>query len=359
LPGKFASVYTPGNNFYNPLIKLNLTDAMGTRLSTTFVPSPIVDSTIPGFSGLQVSLVGILSTPDIVMTDRKVRLDLTSNTHYLSQASEANVPTRGMLGDIQGSSVFAMTTFPSTLLTKFDPAIKGPTEYGFWEGGYQQTPKQELPSLFRGRVWYVESGKLISNDTGLIPILLRVRTTSSLSIVRRVAQVCPRLSVNSAHGCFTCPQGFSLNITASSACLPGLVVVTMDGALVSTQSISITVTDQTYLIRATSGVQHTSGTISLTSGTETVSASFAATLDNWVLVTNNTVGIIGTISPSNDHTGLGNFWDFLSNVAFANWTNSIISTLLTLFAVIGLVILFWKCFNRVLLKVSGKKKNSM
>jgi hypothetical protein len=344
-PNKFANVYGITENNYSPIIQVNFTDATGSHISEEFYPVVGADIVVPGLSALTIQLIGVLSVPDVNLAPYKVRFDLSDSKYSLSLAAEANVPVPYFLGDIQGQSVFSLSTWPATQTSKFATDIQR-NSGSFSTPGFDSN-KVDLPALHLGRMWYVENGNLVSNDTGLVPLLVAIKTSSSMSLVRKIAQVCPRLTIDSTQGCFNCPQGFSLNITAYSTCLPGLVTVSSSDVDITTKYLTIDTESQTYLVKALSGLQHASGSITLTAGDKTATATFVATLDFWTTVT-NTTGIIAVANRGSTSDGsVSDFWDFMSNVAFAGWMSGTLSTLITLIVTVMIAVFAFKIFNRL------------
>jgi hypothetical protein len=176
------------------------------------------------------------------------------------QASEKNIPSRAVIGDIQADTDVKLNQmgvnafiFASEIFLRADAASA--TSYTFAKSGYDTSweasrKNGEVPGTVDGRFWNYESNTLtveVENDISA-QVVMSMSDGFRIQLLR--SKVCPEVTIKDVSGCYQCSLGFSVRITGHSSCESGLVTVTSDDTAVQiyTTSFLFNETETEYLI---------------------------------------------------------------------------------------------------------------
>lgn len=151
---------------------------------------------------------------------------------YFADASPANSPVAGKLGDIQASTATAFNT-PSVSAFKYSPAIiatKNP--FTFTKSGILETGLTAVPIPFnsgQGTFSFDKATKtLVSSNYNIGALVVEVSTTQPFQYTLDLVAVCPNITSMVITGCYDCPSHASAKVNAYSTCGEGSVSVGMD-----------------------------------------------------------------------------------------------------------------------------------
>jgi hypothetical protein len=180
-------------------------------------------------------------------------------TAKYGSTSAKNSPTTFNIGDIQAATPVALAT-PSVNAFIFDHdigsvVVSGRTAtFTFTRSGIHETfpVLSSLPTMIGGNIWAYTNGTLQSPIQNPGALLFEVSTTSPVTFTQNVNLVCPVCGETiAASGCYSCDEGFRINITLSSTCLEGLVdlQVSDPDILLNTRALSlVSVAPTTYSV---------------------------------------------------------------------------------------------------------------
>jgi hypothetical protein len=327
----FATIYTPSQQRFVPYVQVIVTESNVVTSSSVLLMRPGI--TQIALSNYVVSLVGTLSTPSVGVGSKYLRID-DNGVVSLTDAAPPNSPQPGVPGDIQGPSATFMLNVFLRKTIRVSPLL----HIG---GGFQSPgvllPGVKLPGLFNNRYWIPQGTQIYCNETESTPILLHLTTPNPVTFTRTIVSVCPKMSIIAISGCFACPFGFTVNVSASSTCLSGSAVFSGDSFSVTESAIYLTQIPAYFLVHCSSVNKALSGVLKLSSGIYHSDESLSATLDDYTNFTpegNFTVGVVSNEGTSDPWT---NFSDFLSNIAFGSWLNGILSFLII---AIGIIVVY-------------------
>lgn len=201
---------------------------------------------------------------------------------YYGQASDANSPIPGTIGDIQANTDTILYQ-KSTNFNQFiyshgavQPLIKDSSmDFKYPTRGLnKQLPVlTKLPATINGNIISVSDDTLYMLETTGSPLQLSLETTSNIHFTRQIKSVCPKVSQNvlSQNGCSNCLQGLPIYFIAKSTCNSGMVDVSLectDGiAQLLTNSIVLNIVDEEKVIYLRPTTDFVTCTITLTGDT--------------------------------------------------------------------------------------------
>jgi len=266
------------------------------------------------------------------------------NSYFLSDYCPLNSPCLNLPGDIQAA-------FPTNLTTASHHSFNFNRQIGTMNIGSSSATvswaqngilgnKFLLPYLYNSRVWEMNSGFLVANETQPSSMLVRMTTRSAFSFSRTLDLICPIAELVSVDGCYKCPLGAVAIFNIRSVCLPGLIplrLVTEDNVTLSVNSLDIGTSNSSYSVTFDSFVKNVVfdivfGTIDYNS---TVHVTAVLRDYSEVTVPN------GTDSATDG--GSSSFWDGLSDLYkdkfFGNWWRSLLSSIAHIFMTIAIIIM--------------------
>lgn len=254
-PGKEVFILKKATTpIFTPKILVRITDASGIReiISSTNEAIPV-----PGFV---VSLNGIFSqtitdmSNDYIMVHNNTATTLEP-TRWVP-ASARNQPVVLTIGDIQAASQAALLS-PTETSFAYAPnlftRVEHDTSEGFeWaQSGYsRRLVYQTFPAISGGDIWYYKQNTIESNLTNPAGIDLSIKMDGSFALSQTVSLVCPKMSLVSASGCYSCAKGSIIAIKIKSTCGDGVVSIESSDpqVVVFSQHISIGSTDDDVTI---------------------------------------------------------------------------------------------------------------
>jgi hypothetical protein len=189
------------------------------------------------------SLVGdqtIFGLNNIIYDDTIARIGATS---------AKNAPIRMNVGDIQATSPTALSTASPTAfiydINNVQHTTSGrTTTFVIASSGYALTwpVLDTLPKMIAGNIWAFANNSLQSALQNPGQLLFSLETTNSVTFVQNVNLVCPLCGTEiEASGCYSCTEGFRLNVSLGSSCLEGPVQFSTNSAInLFTSSITLT-----------------------------------------------------------------------------------------------------------------------
>lgn len=312
--GNFHGVAEFGQRFQNPMVNI--------RFESTAIPAWDINLSFSGQSmereGFRFTIIGSLvgDTPDFA--DRKF-IWKDHNNAWIGFASDPNSPAVGGVGDIQAPTTEQlMTASPNAFLIPADIATKAEhsqrDEWLFASNGLPAVNNYpKLPTMFNGQFWFWDgvTELLTASISNPGALLMTMETTASVKINRIVNVVCPRFFIDSIGGCYQCSQGFMIQITAWSVCLPGTVTVTENAALIQlgTPTLAIDLEHKQYNISGMTTSEHNRFFLTLTGNGDEYSqeTSFTAV---FVPVVNTTDNCTTVFCPGNSTADTGSSGSF-------------------------------------------------
>jgi len=97
----------------------------------------------------------------------------------------------------------------------------------------------KLPLIVDGNNWYFEDNLLKANVQDGGALVFTVKSDGNFGAIVYSDVVCPKAVLNHVSGCYGCPQGSVANITLTSVCKSGLVLVTASDAEISIWSTAV------------------------------------------------------------------------------------------------------------------------
>lgn len=202
----------------------------------------ITFSGLPVLSGnMQMRFDGLLDTPvnDISSHGAKKMIEYkVGNTVYraLEPASDANIPIKGRIGDIQSGSQTNLQVakrngfifnqqIVKEVLTGYSVAFVSDES-----GVADQVMNDFLPLVDSYGLTTYQSGKIVRRLDESGAALVSVSSTDGFKVTRTHNLVCPLFtSAVDATGCFSCEDGVVLTFTARSTCSDGFSTVSIHG----------------------------------------------------------------------------------------------------------------------------------
>jgi len=285
---------------------------------------------------LSIQVVGSFPPPTVTISPKKIIQN--GGLTFLTDACDRNVPCLGLPGDIQaGISANVTRADPNAFIfnTQIATLNIGDRSVGasFYRVGVTAA-MQQLPTYYNGRVWELKNGFLTANETATNAILIRVQTNSPITLSRTLDIVCPKFSILSYAGCFTCSFGATVIIQARSTCLPGNALVYVPDTLnvsLSQNSLQLTADNQNFTIHFLASDRNVDFQLYLKAngGIENHNISMILLSSSELESMNDTLGhAAATSSGSGWDDFISSVGNFFSNILFGNWWSSLLSTIM-------------------------------
>jgi len=339
--GPVYQVFSPGTITFEPSVWVNI-QGPGVNINRAVTLSQNSISV----GNFTVKLNGAFQGNQISFNGNSLICDTTSPACYLTPVAPLNQLTSGVPGDIQASTLSALTTpnqnFRIGTIYSVTQGDLGDT-YIFQNSGVASTLPiwMQLPAAVDGNIFTGNSTFLKTNVTSPPPILFSMTTPSGLTYTRNQNIVCPTFVITNASGCYSCQSGSVVTITARSTCSSGTVSVTSDIELVTT-SLSLSTSNSVYMIyiRPTRSPVTFSLTLSspLAGATQTFTFSpvFVSNVVNQTYNVNN-----GTSQTTEDFNSVNSFFSGLAEdiSEFSTTTEGIVTWVLIGVVIVGALIL--------------------
>jgi hypothetical protein len=198
------------------------------------------------FYAVDVLIDGNLEGDLTLFGDRKAIAG--NGYHYIGFASTVNSPTHNLPGDIQANSPEDFSTglnrdsfiWDETMIS----TMAQDTEYTYTSTSQgistiASAANWKLPLIVDGNNWYFEDNLLKANVQDGGALVFTVKSDGNFGAIVYSDVVCPKAVLNHVSGCYGCPQGSVANITLTSVCKSGLVLVTASDAEISIWSTAV------------------------------------------------------------------------------------------------------------------------
>ena len=220
--------------------------------------------------GMSVSFIGRFDTPTIILGENAI---VKANDHkWWTQVSISGDPQAGLVGDLQTSSehhpkadnsVFSKDIFKSCNIAN------NRVKCVFGRTGITNLLNlaKPFPYILPDYTIDTDNDFLIFKMNKSPAVQLRLMTPDFISITRTTREVCPKGSYRSTSGCHSCPLGVTIVLSLYSTCFDGMVRVSYVSSsatfTLTTTSLYITRTEQTYDLFGHSSTNLMDGTLSL------------------------------------------------------------------------------------------------
>jgi len=236
-------VSSPSRKDLIPVIKIEMPS-----LSPVFITGTANSIEV---SGYKFEVVGSLAGSITQYTNKFV----SNATHvYYAPASTQNAPIQQAIGDVQSASQFMITqnTVGSFI---YDPSMISATQgntyttYNFAGPGMDNIKLHpKLPTMLFGSLTSFDNGRIISLNPNPGALIFTLTTLSPVTITRIKTVACPQMTVVSASGCYSCPEGSRVIVSAKSVCSEGIVTLRSSFVTLSTTTLSLGLTAAEYNI---------------------------------------------------------------------------------------------------------------
>jgi hypothetical protein len=215
--GSTAKVYSPVRSSIQPVIGVYFNDQKIIDISVT---SQTVTS---GIWSAQIQ--GSLASDIVLFANNKIIVDAVNA--YYGLASDANNPTKRLVGDIQAATALAFSNAGTNSFI-YDPNIAtvSASDVTFSASGYSNLagfPK--FPTFIGGTEWFYDktTGQMRNNMTNPGAVIATITTTQPFNFTKLVTVVCPVVGTFNASGCSSCTNGAEIYIQLKSSCQKGIV----------------------------------------------------------------------------------------------------------------------------------------
>jgi hypothetical protein len=342
----FGMVNQPNYYSTNIFLAMDLSDAAGNVIynSAFTISSTLGHSVIPG---IDILYNGEFSSPQTLFTDQFV-YDIVSGVTYYVAASNPNGPVAGEIGEIQTPypAAVAANSNSASLWAPTGMVVIGENEQGgimdlitFSTPSYNKlTEYNKFPmnigpntwgayATFAGSQYSYDLG-VRSNLTDAGAVSLTLETTFPVTFVQTISRVCPQLTLGNVLGCYNCPQGFSVVMSAYSTCSAGPALVqnvlpagaTNLSTTVYTNSVNLNTAPANILILGASPVANPTLCIELIANGGNATACVSLNLTYWTSINN------GTSQQNSTYPGYYENGDSTSASHFFEWLFQCIAT---------------------------------
>jgi len=243
--GKGAVVQKPVLLNNRPYIAVNYTDRNGSKILETRV-----DLLIYNIDKYRFEFDGSFQSDFDFLDGQKVIND--GNYTWFQEASELNEPECNTVGDIQAGTTSLLDgpnanfEFNGDCFT-WEPQFEKDELRETAAGYYKLREDAKFPLKLGGDIWTYNDNHMLTNKTAGGGISFTLILDGTFSVTMLSTSVCPKVDMSyHASGCFNCDEGFTINVTLWSVCLPGVVEFLSSEDYITLDTTSDMITDNHF-----------------------------------------------------------------------------------------------------------------